>query len=93
MSDIDVFTLFYLACFQACAWPQVIRIIRRGTAGDLSLWREALIVAGCLGQIYVMVHTGADWHVFVGPFGTLVSLGILTGVVLKYRGKQWDQLH
>jgi len=85
VSLADWFTVGYVACFQACGWPAVIRIWRRGSSADLSIWREALVISGCLCQLVVMWETNADWRIFMGPFGTLFSVIILTVTVLKFR--------
>ncbi len=84
---IGLLTLFYLAAFQLCALPAIVRIRRRGTSADLSVWREILLLAGVTGQFAVMVLTGAVWQVWASPLVTAASVGILLVHVWHYREK------
>lgn len=75
----------YLACFQGCAIPSIVRIVRRKSSGDLSLWREALLMTGASLQLIVMVRTGAAWQVWLSPVATLINLAVLTTVIVRFR--------
>ena len=85
MSLYDGLAIAYLVCFQACAWPGIIRIRRRQSSADLSLWREWLVVAGASLQLAVMFHDAATWRIWVSPVMTLVSVGVLLWHVYRYR--------
>ena len=82
---IGLLTLFYLACFAVCAAPAIVRIRRRKTSADLSIWREISLLAGVSGQFAVMVLTGAVWQVYVSPLVTAASVGILLAHIWRYR--------
>lgn len=81
----NALTLFYLACFASCGWPSVVRMIRRKSSADLSIWREVLLLAGVSAQFAVMLLTGANWRVWLSPINTFVSIGTALGVILWYR--------
>jgi len=81
-----VLTVAYLACLQGGAWPAIAKVLRRQSADDLSLWREALIIMGCGCQLAVMLLTGADWRVMLSPIGSIGSVSVLIVVVWKIRG-------
>lgn len=78
-------TVFYLACFAGSAWPGVFRIIKRGTSDDLSPWREVALLSGIVGQVYVMISTGALWQVWISPLMTAAAVLAMLVVILKYR--------
>lgn len=82
---ITALTVGYLLCFQLCAWPAIIRIYRRGSSADLSVWREALLIAGVTLQFVVMWHTGASWHVLISPICSGLNVLVLTAVIVRYR--------
>ena len=77
--------VIYLSCFQLCAAPAIVRIVRRKSSADLSLWREALLVTGASLQLVVMLRTGAAWQVCLSPVATILNLTVLTAVILRYR--------
>lgn len=81
----NALTLFYLGCFAACGWPSVIRMMRRRSSADLSIWREILLLAGVCAQFAVMVLTGANWRVWLSPINTCVSVATALGAILWYR--------
>ena len=83
MTTLLAFT--YLACFQLCAIPSVVRIVRRGSSQDLSVWREVLLICGASTQLVVMTRTGAAWQVWVSPVATLINVSVLLGVILYFR--------
>ena len=74
-----------MLCIATCGLPAIYRVWARGSSQDLSLAREALLIAGITAQMGVMVLTDADWRVFLGPLFSLLSISTLTGVVLYYR--------
>ena len=78
-------TVVYVAAFQCCAIPAIVRIVRRGSSADLSFWREGLIMLGASTQLIVMILTGANWRVVISPVATLINLAVLTAVMWKYR--------
>jgi hypothetical protein len=82
---IAALTIFYLAAFQACAIPSIVRIRRRKTSADLSIWRELLLLAGVAGQFAVMLLTGAAWQVWLSPIATALSVGVLYWHIWKFR--------
>lgn len=82
---IVALTLFYVLCFQAAAWPSIVRIARRRSSADLSVWREWLVLAGVGAQATVMVKTGAAWAVLVSPLASAVSLVTLLAVIYRHR--------
>ena len=63
----------------------MVRVIRRGSSQDLSIWREVLLILGASTQLVVMVRTGADWRVWVSPVATLINVSILLCVILWFR--------
>jgi hypothetical protein len=82
---ITTLTVLYLAAFQLCAVPAIVRMRRRKTSADLSVWREALLLVGVTGQFAVMILTAADWRVWLSPLATFVSVGVLYYHIWKYR--------
>lgn len=82
---IGALTLFYLAAFQLCAWPSIVKIRRRKTSADLSIWREILLLVGVAGQLAVMLLTGAAWQVWLSPIITAASVSILLAYIWRYR--------
>lgn len=75
----------YLLCFQFCAAPAIVRIVRRKSSADLSIWREVLLVVGASTQLMVMLQTGADWRVIVSPLATIINVAVLVVVIRRYR--------
>ncbi len=82
---IGLLTLFYLACFAVCAAPAIVRIRRRKTSADLSIWREILLLAGVSGQFAVMLLTGASAYVWISPIVTAISVLVLLAMIFRYR--------
>ena len=82
---INALTLCYVACFQCCAIPATVRIIKRGSSKDLSIWREVLLIVGASLQLIVMAKTGAAWQVILSPIATLINLSVLLVVILWFR--------
>lgn len=74
-----------IACFQLCAVPTVLRMIRRQSSADLSIWREVLITMGACCQWLLMWLTGADWRVMMSPLASLVSVLLVGALILRYR--------
>lgn len=85
-----VLTIVYLMCFQLCAWPAVVRICRRRSSADLSVWREWLILIGAGVQLVVMVRTHAAWVVLVSPVASMSSVIVLLLVIWRYRHASRD---
>ena len=81
----DTLTAFYLLCFNACAWPSVIRMVRRGSSADLSIWREWLLLGGVTAQFLVMLSTGADWRVWLSPLFSGASVIAMLVCISWYR--------
>ncbi len=75
----------YLLCFQFCAAPAIVRIVRRKSSADLSIWREVLLIIGASTQLLVMLRTGAAWQVVVSPLATMINVAVLLAVIRKYR--------
>ena len=82
---ISALTVLYLCCFQLCAWPAIVRIVKRGSSKDLSVWREALVITGASAQLVVMAATGADWRVVLSPMATIINVAVLLVVIWRYR--------
>jgi hypothetical protein len=82
---IVALTVAYVVCFQAAAWPAIVRIARRKSSADLSVWREWLVLTGVAMQAVVMIRTGAAWPVLVSPLASAVSLVTLLAVVYRHR--------
>lgn len=78
-------TAIYLACFQACGWFAVARVMRRGSSADLSTWREWLLLIGVTAQFCVMILTGASWYVLISPIASGLSVGSLLVCIYRYR--------
>lgn len=85
---INATAVLYLACFTACAVPGILRIRRRRSSADLSVWREWLLVAGVLMQLGVMLHDGATWRIWISPVMSLTSVSVLLWHVYRYRGSR-----
>jgi len=81
----DILAFLYLACFQFCALPAIVRVCRRKSSEDLSVWREWLLVVGVSAQFVVMWQTGADWRVIVSPVLSGISIVSLLGAIYWYR--------
>ncbi len=84
MTD-TILAVAYLLCFQLCAAPAMVRIVRRQSSADLSVWREWLLIVGCSIQLVVMFRTHAAWQVKVSPIATILSVSALLYVIRKYR--------
>ncbi len=84
MTD-TVLAAVYLTAFQLCAVPQIYRLWKRQSSGDVSIYRELLVMFGCGVQLIVMCRTGAAWQVIVSPLATMASVSLLLFVILKYR--------
>lgn len=82
---ITVLTAVYLVAFQACAWPSIVRIVRRKSSADLSIWREVLLLIGVSAQFIVMRSTGAEWRVWISPVLSGVSVAAMLLVIGRYR--------
>jgi hypothetical protein len=78
-------TVLYVICFQACAVPAVLRMRRRGSSGDLSIWREVFLIVGISAQFAVMILTGAAPEVLLSPILSATNVAILLGHILWYR--------
>lgn len=79
-------TLLYLLLFQACAVPQIVRLVRRRSSGDMSVWREWLLLLGIGVQLAVFVLAGVrDWRVLVSPIASGSSIAVLLLLVYRYR--------
>lgn len=86
MSDLTTLLTFaYLAAFQLCALPAILRIRRRRSSDDLSLWREVLLLFGVACQFAVMVATHADPRVWISPIATATSVAVLLAHEYYYR--------
>lgn len=84
---IGLFTLCQIICFQLCAVPGMVRIYRRKSSQDLSIWREILILVGVSFQIGAYLAAGVPWTIFAGPITSAVSVGAMLGIILYYRGR------
>lgn len=85
MDGVTIAAVVYLACFQACAWPGILRIRRRRSSSDLSVWREWILLAGVAVQLGVMLHDGASWRIWLSPVMSLTSVSILLWHIYRYR--------
>ncbi len=78
-------TVFYVACFQCAGIPSIVRVLRRRSSADLSLWREKLLLMGIAGQLAVMGLTHAAWPLVAGAVASALSIGTLLIVALRHR--------
>lgn len=85
MHLIGPLTALYILCFQCCAIPGIVRVMRRGTSQDLSVWREVLLLVGVTAQFGVMQLTGAAWQVWISPLLSGTSVLIMLATILRYR--------
>ena len=82
---ISLLTIVYLACFQGCAIPSMVRVVRRGSSQDLSIWREVLVLVGVTAQFGVMQ---LGWPILsdpvvaavVGSWGVNKVINLVTGM-------------
>lgn len=81
-------TLLYIACFQLCALPSIVRIVRRGSSADLSIWREVTILVGVSAQFAVMRLNGVPLEVWISP--VLSGLNVLTLLLVIWRYRNGD---
>jgi hypothetical protein len=77
-----------IICFQAAAFPAIVRVFRRDSAADLSVWREVLVILGAALQLGIVALTDAAWQLWVSPIASIVSCGFLMGTILWYRRRQ-----
>jgi len=82
---IELLTVVYLGCFQAAAVPSIVRIWRRQSSADLSVWREWLVLTGIAVQLVVFWSLDAHWLVLISPIASAVSLGTLLSVIYWHR--------
>lgn len=82
---ISSLTLLYVLCFQLCALPSVVRIVRRGSSDDLSIWREVTILVGVAAQFTVMQMAGVPWQVWISPVLSGLNVLALLVVIRRYR--------
>lgn len=82
---MTLLAVLYLTCFQCCALPAVLRIRRRQSSQDLSVWREWLLLVGVAVQLSVMLQSQAPWQVWLSPVLSFLSLSILLGHIYWYR--------
>lgn len=82
---IAVLTVCYIACFTASAIPGILRVIRRRSSADLSLWHLGLVFVGVCLQLAVFLHEGATGYVVASPIASGVSVGTLIAVTLRFR--------
>jgi hypothetical protein len=87
---VTILALFYLTCFAACAVPSIVRIRRRGTSSDLSVWREWLVLLGVSVQLVVMMRAGVPWQVWISPVMSFTSVSVLLGHIYWFRGERSD---
>jgi hypothetical protein len=85
VSIVTVLTLIQIACYQLCAVPGILRIVRRKSSADLSVWREALIISGACFQLVATYLAGAPWQLFMSPITSICSVGTMLGVIVYYR--------
>lgn len=82
-----ILTLGYVLCFQCCAWPALIRMYRRRSSADLSVWREVLLLIGVGCQFAVMWRTDAAWQVLISPVVSAMNLGVVLYGIRHFRGQ------
>jgi hypothetical protein len=85
---MTLLALVYLTCFQLCALPSIVRIRRRGSSIDLSVWREWLLLVGVSVQLFVMLGAGVPWQVWISPVLSFVSVSVLLGHIYYYRERR-----
>lgn len=82
---IALLTVAYLACFTLSAAPGIVRVIRRRSSSDLSLWHLGLVFAGICLQTIVFVSENASPYVLASPITSGISIGTLIAVSLRFR--------
>ena len=84
--DPTLLTIGYVSCFQLAAAPAVVRIVKRRSSADLSIWRELLLLCGVGLQLTVFLMLGVtDWRVLISPIMSGLSVAVLLGLVARYR--------
>jgi hypothetical protein len=83
-----ILTAVQIFCYQACAVPGIMRIVKRKSSEDLSIWREILILIGASFQMGAMYLTNTNPLIFASPITSMLSVGMMLGVILYYRRKQ-----
>ena len=82
---IAALTFAYLACFTLSAAPGIVRVIRRRSASDLSLWHLGLVFCGVCIQLAVFVMEDASPYVLASPITSGLSIGTLIAVAIRFR--------
>lgn len=85
---MTLLVVFYVVCFQVCAWPAIVRLRRRRSSADLSVWREWLLIVGVSAQFAVMRQMGVPWQIWISPVLSLVSLSVLLGHIYWFRAEK-----
>jgi hypothetical protein len=80
-------TIAFLVSFQLAAVPAMVRIVKRKSSQDLSYWREVVLLAGISFQLAAWIGSGVtEWKVLISPIASGLSVLILLGLILRYRG-------
>jgi hypothetical protein len=82
---LALLTVAYLACFNAAAIPAIVRIVRRKSSQDLSLWREWFVLTGIAIQFAAFWLAGAGWIVLISPMASALSMSALLTVTYWFR--------
>lgn len=85
MTLVTALTFVYLACYQACSIPAIVRMVRRKSSEDLSIWRELLTLLGLVVQTAVIVLVKAPWQVWISPVLSIVAGVVIVAVIVRYR--------
>jgi len=85
VSWILLCTIIQIACYQLCALPSIVRIVKRKSSGDLSIWREVLILCGAGFQMTAMALAHVKPIIFASPITSVVSVTTVLIIILKYR--------
>lgn len=85
MSLLLVCTILQITCFQLCGLPSIVRMVRRKSSGDLSIWREVLLLCGIVCQLTAMALAKVHWLIVLSPIASFLSIATVLGLILWYR--------
>jgi hypothetical protein len=82
---LDALALAASFCLALCGLPQLLAVMRRGSAEGLSWWFLGLWGAGEAGLLgYVLARYPGDWALILNYGGNLAIVAAL----LRYRAKK-----
>lgn len=85
MTLVLILTICQITCYQLCVVPGMIRIIKRRSSEDLSIWREILILSGATFQLMVFYMANAAPVLYASPVTSTASVTLMLLTILWYR--------